>query len=207
LEAGVGGEETTDIGLSFSFLPPADWSWIPVRAGSDAAIAAIVDEVCAKLPSDQVAEARAVISEEFGGRVANAARLRGVDLYVPPVDLRTLSTAAMILVAEVLVPRVAASDPERIVDQILDDRPHARRGGLDGAIGVRTDSADHVVVETNGIPVVSRRVEYALAVPGDRDGRWLSIAFTALADGLPEGVIRDQVAEFDASMATLRWAG
>jgi hypothetical protein len=56
-----------------------------------------------------------------------------------------------------------------------------------------------------GIEAASRRVDYALPVPGHQ-GQWLIVTFATSGDGGPEGAFADFLVElFDSIMLTFRW--
>ncbi len=82
---------------------------------------------------------------------------------------------------------------------------------LDGAIaGLRRDlPRDRVAPYRMEIEVEfgSRRVDYVIPVPGQRD-RWLIAAFSTLGTGDPNDQHAKLLAElFEAIMATFRWTG
>jgi hypothetical protein len=197
----------TDHAPGYTLTPPDGWSRIPVRdpRAAGETIGTMLAELTAGLAGPEVAAARTEAAEQFADRLAAAARIRGVELLIPPIRPGRPTPGEAILVAEVTVPEPAADDPEAVVDQVVATKPWIRRGTIDGAPGIRADNADETAHSGVDITEGVRRVEYTFAVPDDPHHRWLSFALTAGTGGVTADVVTAQVQQFDTAMATLSW--
>jgi hypothetical protein len=82
----------------------------------------------------------------------------------------------------------------------------ARLTEVDGAGAVRSDRVEAAQLDRDDeLDVGSRRSNYVVAIPDETD-RWLSLSFSALADGDPAGPVADLLVDlFDAMVSTFRW--
>jgi hypothetical protein len=135
-------------------------------------------------------EVRAVV----GARVAAARAAGGLDLYVPVRSPRYAApVAASFLVSQVVLPNGPA--PEVVLGRLAAQGSGAVRE-LAGTLAVRREYEEP---PREGVPVASRHVEYALAVPRDA-ARFVTVSFCA-AGRMAEAFVE----LFEAMMTTFRW--
>jgi hypothetical protein len=193
----------------YTLVLPPGWERIPARQGTDDAIRAILDakfrELPPDLPRDQLAPYRAEIEGKLRRAAAQARKNGAIDLYLP-VQLRNgLPVPASFVVSEGSIPVAGVDEPEQIVSYLVNEGTDGAAVTVDGVAGARSE---HCAGPDpgQGIEYGSRRVDYAVPVPGDA-GRWLLVAFSTLGAGDPDDeVARLLVQLFDAMMSTFRWA-
>jgi hypothetical protein len=171
---------------------------IPLLAGTDEAITAILDAAAAEIPSDTTQQ-RAEIAARLRKTADEIRANNGVALYVPIAKVHDLIVPASFAVFDLAFGSVETFDPA-LLTGLLAGGPEARQVGLAGVVGTRTERASPAD-PGRGLPVPSRRVDYLLPFPEDPD-RWVLITFSALET---DGHVADWVALFDAMMATFRW--
>jgi hypothetical protein len=188
-------------------LPPA-WRKIPVRSGTDKAIKEIVDQAFANLPKDIPRDKVTPYRMELGRQLTDAARRArqqgGTELYLPVELEHGTLIAASFVVSEGLIGSPSEDvDPAQVV-ALMAAESDGSPVTIDGAMGMRTERVAPPD-PGNGVEFGSRRVDYALSVPGDPH-RWLLIAFSALGAGDPDDKFAKLLVElFDAIMSTFRW--
>jgi hypothetical protein len=193
----------------YTLVLPPGWERIPARQGSDDAIKAILDdkfrELPPDLPRDQLAPYRAEIEGRLRRAAAQARKNGAIDLYLP-VQLRDgLPVPASFVVSEGSIPTAGIDEPEQIVSYLVTEGADSAAVTVDGVTGARSEQAAGPDPD-QGIEYGSRRVDYAVPVPGDA-GRWLLFVFSTLGAGDPDDqVARMLVQLFDAMMSTFRWA-
>jgi hypothetical protein len=193
----------------YTLILPPGWERIPARQGADDAIKQILDakfrELPPDLPRDKLAPYRAEIEGKLRKAAAQARKNGAIDLYLP-VQLRNgLPVPASFVVSEGSIPTAEVAEPEQIVSYLVEESPDSTPVTVDGVAGARSEHAAGPDPD-QGIEYGSRRVDYAVPVPGE-GGRWLLFAFSTLGAGDPEDeVARMLVQLFDAMMSTFRWA-
>ena len=193
----------------YTLVLPPGWERIPARQGTDDAIKALLDakfrELPPDLPRDQLAPYRAEIEGKLRRAAAQARKNGAVELYLP-VELRGgLPVPASFVVSEGSIPAAGIDEPEQVVSYLVSEGTDGAAVTVDGVKGARTEQCAGPD-PGQGIEYGSRRVDYAVPVPGDA-GRWLLVAFSTLGAGDPDDqVARMLVQLFDAIMSTFRWA-
>ena len=193
----------------YTLVLPPGWERIPARQGTDEAIRAILDakfrELPPNLPRDQLAPYRAEIEGRLRRGAAQARKNGAIDLYLP-VQLRDgLPVPASFVVSEGSIPTAGIDEPEQIVGYLVTEGADSAAVTVDGVPGARSERSAGPDPD-QGIEYGSRRVDYAVPVPGDA-GRWLLFVFSTLGAGDPDDqVARMLVQLFDAMMSTFRWA-
>jgi hypothetical protein len=179
-------------------LPPG-WARIPLRSGTDAAVAAVMEAITAGLP----AEATEQIGAELRKAVAAAADGTGLDLYLPVSRPPGPIIAASFVVAAVAFGATEPLDPMLLLAGLAAG-PDAQRVIVDGSFCSRAESTAPAD-PARGAAMPSRRVEYVLPVPDDQD-RWVVVSFSALRAPDPtDDPSTVWVELFDAIMSTFRW--
>ncbi|HEY2832448.1 MAG TPA: hypothetical protein VGJ14_08495 [Sporichthyaceae bacterium] len=184
-------------------LPPG-WARIPLRWGTDEAIAAIADAVFGDpLVDDQLTARRAAAIDEVHKAAVAARDGRGVHLYLPISDIHGLIVPASFVVADVAFGSPDPLDPALLISRLAAD-PGAKRVRIDGVPGTRTESAASAD-PGRGTPLPSRRIDYVMPFPDDPD-RWLAVTFSVLqpVDGAGD-LSSTWIEMFDAMMTTFRW--
>jgi hypothetical protein len=192
----------------YSVVVPPGWNRIPIRHGTTAAIQKIAGEVLAGIPADRLGERTALLRDQIAGRLAELAGqarpLGGVDLYLPISHLHGMAVPASIIVSEGTPPAAGIVDPGQVAGYLASALPGASPVMVDGCAGARlecTAPAQKIL----GMEAASRRVDYALPVPGHQ-GQWLIVTFAASGGGDPEGAFANLLVElFDSIMLTFRW--
>ena len=193
----------------YTLVLPPGWERIPARQGTDEAIRAILDakfrELPPNLPRDQLAPYRAEIEGRLRRAAAQARKNGAIDLYLP-VQLRDgLPVPASFVVSEGSIPTAGIDEPEQIVGYLVTEGADSAAVTVDGVTGARSEQTAGPDPD-QGVEYGSRRVDYAVPVPGDA-GRWLLFVFSTLGAGDPDDqVARMLVQLFDAMMSTFRWA-
>lgn len=193
----------------YTLVLPPGWERIPARQGTDDAIKAILDakfrDLPPDLPRDKLAPYRAEIEGKLRRAAAQARKNGAIELYLP-VQLRGgLPVPASFVVSEGSIPTVGIDEPEQIVSFLVSEGTDGAAVTVDGVTGARSE---HCAGPDpgQGIEYGSRRVDYAVPVPGEA-GRWLLVTFSTLGAGDPDDqVARILVQLFDAMMSTFRWA-
>ncbi len=148
---------------------------------------------------------RLTVRRSVTRQIANARKAGGLDLYLPLTTRYGIALAASFVVSEHTTPP-NASVPESLIAALSPAREDSRTSTNEvaGALAVRRE---HIRPAAPGhdIHIATRRVEYALPVPGD-PRRILSIVFSTAGDGDVDSEFTKAVAElFDASVMTFRW--
>lgn len=192
-------------------LPPG-WHQIPVREGTGDAIKKIVDSAFAQppegVPRDKLTPYRIELERRLSSAAAQARRNGGVHLYLPVTVRYGTPIAASFVVSEGSLGSLEDISPEMVVSYLASGEGPVEDGSrtatVDGAVGLRREHTAPASPE-KGIDYGSRRVDYVLPVPGQRD-RWLVIAFSTLGGGDPDDDYSAILVElFDAIISTFRW--
>jgi hypothetical protein len=181
--------------IGYQILLPPGWAQIPLRAGTDEAVAAILD--AATEGHTPPPDWREQMTVELGKTATRARADSCVHLYVPIAALHGLTVPAAISVADVAFGSLDPLDPSLLV-QRLAAAPGGKQVIIAGAVCSRAEST-HPADPNHGAPLPFRRVDYLMPFPDDPD-RWLVVTFTTLA---PENL--EWVALFDAMMTTFAW--
>ena len=193
----------------YTLVLPPGWERIPARQGADDAIKSILDtkfrELPPDLPRDKLAPYRAEIEGKLRRAAAQARKNGAIDLYLP-VQLRNgLPVPASFVVSEGAIPTADVTEPAQIVSYLVNEDTDGSAVTVDGVAGARSEQTAGPDPD-QGIEYGSRRVDYAVPIPGE-GGRWLLFAFSTLGAGDPDDqVARMLVQLFDAVMSTFRWA-
>jgi hypothetical protein len=180
-------------------LDPAAWHRIRLDGHAEADVRVLLDQAFAGVPESEAAAAREQLAERFAAQIAAARARNGLDLYLPADPAHRHAGAVAVLAAQVVIPTSVPLDPAVLVAKVADGNPAARTGVIAGSAAVRIDNAG--ALDADGGEPAARRVEYIVAVPNDPEGRWLSVALTALPDAGTDVL----VAEFDQVIATVQW--
>ena len=192
----------------YAIVLPPGWRGIPVRQGTAEAIRKILDEVFGRLGKghsrDALVRHRIDLQRRLTAMADRARENSGSDLYLPIEYVHGVTVPASFVVSEGPAGAAEPGDPAEVVAYLLSGTDGATEVVIDGAIGVRTARAAAAEPGTE-VPFASRRVDYALAMPG-RPGQWLMAVFSTLGNGDPDGeYARILVELFDAMMSTFRW--
>jgi hypothetical protein len=207
--AGPGEGAAPPAATGYTLVLPPGWYHVPVRRGTDKAIKTITGRVVAEFassqPRDTLTSYRIELERRLRAAADDARRKAATDLYLPLGLVRGMPVPASFLVSELYLGSVEDIDPALIVSHLASADGDSRPVTVAGAIGVRTErtaSPD----PAKKVEYPSRRVDYVLAVPGDRD-RYLAVAFSTLGGGNPDDAYATLLVElFDAMMSTWRWS-
>jgi hypothetical protein len=189
----------------YSVILPPQWAQIPLRKGTDEAIAKILKEAFGRLPRDKVAPYRRELGRRLGQLAIQARRKGGLCLYLP-VELMHRAPIAASFVISAGSFGSGDVDPGLIASQLAAGQESATPTTVDGAPAVRIERTAPPDPERE-IEFGSRRVDYLIPVPG-QPGQWLITAFSTLGSGDPDGEHARLLAGlFDATMSTFRWDG
>jgi hypothetical protein len=188
-------------------LPPG-WGRLPLRRGTDEAVRGILDEVVRRLPRDlprdKVTPYRKELERRLARLVADARRNGGLDMYLPVDLMHGTPVAASFVVSEGSLGAGSDADPGMIISYLAAQSEHTTAVTADGAVGARIERTAGAE-PAKDVTFASRRVDYMISVPGERD-RWLVIAFSTLGGGNPDDeYAKLLVGLFDAIMSTFRW--
>jgi len=194
--------------VGYTIVLPPGWHHIPVRHGADEAIKKIARDVAGQFAKGQSRDALAAYRIELERKlreVTGEARRKGAtDAYVPLGLVHGIPVPASFLVSELSLGSVEDIDPAHIVANLASADGDSRPVTVADAAGARVERTARAD-PTKGVEYPSRRVDYVLAVPGDRD-RYLAVAFSVVcAEDPDEPYARLLVELFDAMMATWRW--
>lgn len=199
--------------ISYRLVLPRPWVRLPVGRGLEERARDLVEEAASRLPKDappdQVGPWKRELQRRIVADVRRAREYGGIDFYLPSDTMDGFLMGASFVVSEITPPGVAPEDPDAAVGGVL-----AELASADGAKPVSVADTVWVRIEkvvgpdqaqAAGVDVPTRRVTYATAVPGDPQ-RWLTVAFSCVGDGDPDGeAALVSVELFDAIMSTWRW--
>jgi len=185
--------------IGYRIVLPPGWARIPLRSGTDAAVAAVLGAISAGLP----AEATEQIGAELRRAVTAATNSNGIDLYLPVTTPLGPVIAGSFVVAQVAFGATEPLDPALLLAGLAAD-PGVQRVIVDGTFCSRAESTAPADPARGGA-MPSRRVDYVLPVPDDPD-RWVVVTFSALRAHDPtDDPSTVWVELFDAIMGTFRW--
>ena len=153
----------------------------------------------------ELAPYRAEIEGKLRRAAAQARKNGAIDLYLP-VQLRNgLLVPASSVLSQGAIPTADVTEPGQIVSYLVNEDTDGTAVTVDGVAGAGSEQTACLDPD-QGIEYGSRRVDYAVPIPGE-GGRWLLFAFSTLGAGDPDDqVARMLVQLFDAMMSTFRWA-
>lgn len=193
----------------YTLVLPPGWVRIPVREGTANALEEKVfrgiERIPDGVPRDKGMAFRAEVRRRVEGMVGEARKAGGLDVYVPVRGRPGELMAASFVVAE--VPGEARA--EAVLAQVAGEGRGGAAGEVRevaGTLGARWEYVEPPALD-EGVETYSRHVDYALPVPGEGSGRWLTVTFSAVGDGDPGSEFTRVLAElFDALMTTFRWS-
>jgi hypothetical protein len=193
---------------TYSIVLPPGWRRIPARSGSAAAIRAAVREALSVVPKDGPRDRVARFRVELEGRLTNLVRevrsKGAIDLCLPVLPIYGTPMPASFIVSQVTIAALAAIPTAEVLAFLAAQDDECQPVIVDGASGLRIDRMAGPAPE-NGVELPSRRVDYALPVPGTAD-QWLVIAFSAVGPKGPDDDIATLLTGlFDAIMTTFQW--
>jgi hypothetical protein len=217
---------TGSLDTSYRIALPPPWTWIPLNKAGPA-IDRILDDLVARtpksVPPDRIGPRRRELERSLITQAERAREHGGIDLYLPIEPWHGFLVPASFLVATVTPDVIAHDDGDvgPLLAELLRSREGATAVTVADTVWIR--SARRAEADPNrsdGINMVSERVEYFTAVPGD-PRRWVVVTFStafddsALLDGVHDkgphekdsGEMPAQllVEWFDAVMSTWRW--
>ncbi|MET8011475.1 hypothetical protein ABZU86_10295 [Streptomyces sp. NPDC005271] len=198
--------ETAPTANGYSLVLPPGWSKIPLRQGTEEAIRDVVKQSFNKAPDDVSRDAlskhRVKIEGHLREMASQSAENGGLDLYLPTAPRGETLVAGSIIISEIQLSGGPVLDTNDVAARLAAGS-ETHMVTVDGARGARGERI--VSASSADAADASRRVDYALPVPGDPN-RWITAVFSTPADGDPAGEFADILVElFDAIMTTFRW--
>lgn len=188
----------------YTLVLPPGWSRIPVRRGTDQAIASVIDGAFADAPRDKLALVRHQLRQHLTELAARAREGAAVDLYLPTRRVGDVALTCSVVVAEIHQPGPWRPNPPAVLARLFARREGCRPITVPAGSGARSDRVAPAD-PAQGVEHASRRVDYVLPVPEDPD-RWVIVSFSTLGAGDPGDDFAElQVELFDALMTTFRW--
>jgi hypothetical protein len=188
----------------YTLVLPPGWRRIPLRSGTDEAIAEIVEHSFAGTAPRPLEAERELLRSHLHGVASAAAANSGLDLYLPTELFHGFTVAASFVVAELSFGSVERPDPGLVLARVVSHRDGTLTVTVGGTTGARTESVA-APDPSRDAPFASRRVDYVLPVPKD-DDRWLVVTFSTIGQGDPQDEFAGLLVDlFDAIMTTFRW--
>lgn len=195
---------TPPVPSGYTLVLPPGWSRIPLRRGTERAITEILDRSFAGLPRDKVVALRRELHLRLQDLAGRARESSGLDLYLPTEQMHGVTATASFVVAEMSLFSAEPVDPTLLVARLVADSQQTIAVEVAGTSGTRTEHVAAADVE-RGVEYASRRVDYVLPVPAEKD-RWVVVSFSTLGAGDPTDELAQLLVElFDAIMTTFRW--
>jgi hypothetical protein len=187
---------------TYTLVLPPGWIRVSLSGSPEDAVKDIADRMFRRLPRDAYLERRREMEDLLRGMVQQARSTGGLDLYLPVEEMHGIAVSASFVVGGVAVPQAADGlGSIAILGDLAETGELADVGGAPGVRSERVEFAD----PARGAYVDTRRVDYAVAVPGD-DRRWLTVSFSTPGGGDPGDSIAEALVQlFDAIMTTFRW--
>ena len=187
----------------YTLVLPPGWTRVPLRAGTEEAIAQIVELRFAGQPRELGAD-RQALEALLRDLTSRAASDNGLDLYLPTERMHGFTVAASFVVAEFGFESMENPDANEILARLVSKRGGARTVSLADTTAARSEAVASPD-PARDLPFGSRRVDYVLPVPNDAD-RWLVATFSTIGQGDPQDDFVALLVElFDAIMSTFRW--
>lgn len=203
-------EAAAESPTGYTLVPPPGWDVIPLREGTSEAIKRIVDgsveELPDDIPRDDLTKARLELIKRLK-KVARKAREAGaIDLHLPVERIDGVALPASFVVSEPLPAPTLSMDAGMVLSSLRPDASQSEEVTVDGAAGFRVDGVAQPD-PAREVAYPSRRVEYILQIPNSATPKWLTVSFSTLADGQPQGELAELLVDlFDAVMTTFRWS-
>lgn len=189
----------------YTLVLPPGWTRVPLRAGTEEAIAGILDQTFEDHPQDALATERHLLRSRLRAIADTASSNAGLDLYLPTERSHGFTVAASFVVAELDFASVDSPPPGQVLARIAAKSTDTRPATIAATTAVRTETVA-VADPARDAPFGSRRVDYVLPVPQDAD-RWLVVTFSTIGQGDPQDEFAGLLVElFDAVMTTFRWS-
>lgn len=200
--------ERTAPQVGYRIILPPGWARIPLREDPQRDLDGILSRSFAELPRDKYGPLQAELRKKLLAQIATARDNQGIDLYLPVERVHGQTVAASFVVALMEFDSVETPEAEDVLIAYAAQSDDATVTEIDAAPAVRTE---RIVAAAAGASPEdeasygSRRVDYVIAIPDTVD-TWLSVSFSTLGDGDPEGEVAKLLVElFDAIMSTFRW--
>jgi hypothetical protein len=188
----------------YTLVLPPGWTRVPLRAGTEAAIAEIVERTFVGQAQDALGPERMALRANLRQLTSTAAVNGGLDLYLPTELMHGFTVAASFVAAELSFGSMDNPDPGLVLARLVAKGGATRTVLLAGVTAARSDTVAPPD-PARDIPFGSRRVDYVLPVPKDAD-RWLVVTFSTIGQGDPQDDFAALLVElFDAIMTTFRW--
>ncbi|MGP3999146.1 hypothetical protein [Streptomyces sp. 8N706] len=204
----IGTAEETPTG--YTLIIPPGWARIPLREGTKAALERIffthMDKVPDGVSRDDAMRFRLELRQQMQKKARAARRHGGLDLYLPVRPRGGRLIAASIIVSELPIGSAERAQNERVLEGLSASTasPGVTAVKVAGSNAIRRERVAAAEPDRE-LDIASRRVEYAMPVPGAPE-KWLSISFSTSGDGNPESDFTDVLVElFDAVVGTFKW--
>jgi hypothetical protein len=186
-------------------LPPA-WTKIPLLDGAERKVDEILDHSFRDLPSDKYGPHRSELKKRLLAQIEAARAGNGIDLYLPIERMHGKTVGASFLVGLLATDIGQSAGAEDVLVALAGQLDGARVVAVDDGPALRTEKTVPAVAGAEDeTSFGSRRVDYIVAIP-DESERFLTIAFSTLGDGDPDGEVAHLLVElFDAVVSTFTW--
>jgi hypothetical protein len=186
-------------------LPPA-WTKIPLIEGAEQKVDEILDNTFRDLPTDKYGPRRAELRKRLLAQIETARAANGIDLYLPVDRMHGKTIGASFLIGVLATEIGQSAAAEDVLVALAGQLEDARMAEVGEGPAIRTEKTVPAVAGAQDESSFgSRRVDYVVAIPGESE-RFLTIAFSTLGDGDPEGQVADVlVTLFDAVVSTFTW--
>lgn len=185
----------------YDLMLPPGWTRLPLRAGTDRAIAAILDEQFAGLGRDRAFPLRRALTEDLHDLVVDARRIGGLDLYLMTSAPGAQPVDASLLVCLVAGPpqeqSVSAEDLFAILDDAGDAETSVRALPLAGTAVRRRSTRELGAADDLPLPAPVTRVQYLVPVAASAALLLLTFATTT------QPVVEQLTVLFDAMAESL----
>ncbi len=186
-------------------LPPA-WTRIPLIEGAEHKVDEILDNSFRDLPTDKYGPRRAELKKRLMVQVEAARGRNGIDLYLPVERMHGRTIGASFVVGTLATDVGQSATPEEVLAALATQVENGTVVEVDQSPALRTETMVAAVADADDEKSFgSRRVDYIVAIPGEPE-QFLTIAFSTLGDGDPDGEVAHLLVElFDAVVSTLLW--
>lgn len=206
-------ETTADpVAVGYNLVPPPGWDRIPLQDGETnetirRIVERAVEELPAGLPRDDISKARMELFKQLRKAAKQAAKNHGLALYLPVERIHGMHIPASFVVSEPVGGAGMGDVPsDEVLRHLAAGRGAAEPVEVDGSEGTRVERIAPAPPDEE-LSYASRRVEYVLPVPGALPTRWVTVTFSTIGAGHPEGELSDVLVDvFDAVMTTFRWS-
>lgn len=178
----VAADAPAGVPARYELMLPPGWTRLPLRAGTDRAISAVLDEQFAGLGRDRAFPLRRALAEDLHDLVADARRVGGLDLYLMTSAPGGQPVDASLLVC--LVSGRAGGEPASAEDLLAvlgspgDGDTSVRALPLAGPSVRRVSTRHPHPSDDLPVPTPVTRVQYLVPVPGSTAQLLLTFATT-----------------------------